>query len=56
MPDNLSEPVDGLHLARGRFSQEAKNKAVTLNSGLPEKITLALAGVALVALYKRFRQ
>lgn len=55
-PGNITEPVEGLHQARGRFSAEAKSRAVSIDSVLPGRVTLAVAGLALIALYKRCKR
>lgn len=45
-PDNLFQPVDGLHRIEGRFGDQAKRKALGLSSETVGK--LAAAGLALV--------
>jgi len=45
-PDNLFQPVDGLHRIEGRFGNQAKDKALGLSSETVGK--LAAAGLAVV--------
>lgn len=45
-PDNLHQPVDGLHRSHGRFDDKAEGRAVHLNVNNPG---LAILGVAAVA-------
>ena len=53
-PDYLDKPVEGLHQAHGRFDHEAKEKAITVDARLPGNIVLTVAGLALLALCKRY--
>jgi len=51
--DYLDHPVNDLHRIHGRFTAEAKNRAVTMTSGVPGKVllgSLAVAGVVLARL------
>lgn len=48
-PDNLFDPVDGLHRTAGRFGDQALDKALCLSSETVGKLIAAgIAGVALV--------
>ena len=53
-PDNLFQPVEGLHQADGRFTDQAKDKALGLSSQTVGKLALlgigAVAGLIIAAL------
>jgi hypothetical protein len=49
-PDYLYEPVENLHRTHGRFSENAKNKAISVDSHMVGVTVLALAGLGIAAL------
>ena len=49
-PDYLYEPVENLHRTHGRFSENAKNKAISVDSHIVGITVLALAGLGIAAL------
>ncbi|PLR33613.1 short-chain dehydrogenase [Chimaeribacter californicus] len=49
-PDYLYEPVEHLHRTHGRFSKNAKDKAISVDSHMVGVTVLALAGLGLAAL------
>lgn len=51
--DYLDQPIDDLHKIHGRFTDEAKNRATSVTSGMPGKVALgalAVAGIMLTRL------
>lgn len=52
-PDYLYEPVENLHRTHGRFSGQAKNKAISVDSHMVGVTVLALAGLGIAALTRR---
>ncbi len=54
--DYLDQPIDDLHKIHGRFTDEAKNRATSVTSGMPGKVALgalAVAGIMLTRLITR---
>lgn len=54
--DNLFTPVSGLHRSRGRFSKEAKNTVLSVDSATPVKVVIAaVAGIGAMMLFARHK-
>lgn len=54
--DYLDQPLNDLHKIHGRFTDEAKNRATSVTSGMPGKVALAglaVAGIVLTRLLTR---
>lgn len=54
-PDNLFTPVAGFHQSRGRFSDEAKESVISLNSATPVRVAFAVASLGALMLLKKYR-
>ncbi|NIY46685.1 SDR family oxidoreductase [Cedecea colo] len=54
--DNLFMPVEGLHQSRGRFSEEAKESVMSLNSATPVRIACAVASLGALILFKKYQR
>jgi len=53
--DYLDAPVDGLHHARGRFSDEAKTHTLSASADLPGKVVVTLLGLLALRRFMRRR-
>ncbi len=53
--DNLFTPVEGLHQSTGRFSQEAKESVISLNSATPVRVVFAAASLGALFLFRKYQ-
>ncbi|MCT4703665.1 SDR family oxidoreductase [Enterobacteriaceae bacterium H20N1] len=54
-PDNLFIPVEGQHQSRGRFSKEAKESVISINSATPVRVAFAAVGLGALILFKKYQ-